>query len=122
MLGKQDSMLLSQAVIFGIKRFCFNNVTEFHKRYKNALEVSKPTLYRLLSGAPGTAANVRSVESLAFKLGIINEDGHQVDNNLKVHTIRAFIEVVDEHLAEPSVETLNRIQVYLNKNKAIMLS
>jgi hypothetical protein len=106
---------LSRDIAIAIKHFCFNNLTEFFRRYEQELPMSRATFHRIIQGEYTVPEKIKEVESVAKRLGLVvgNEGG--TEWLIQKTLVNKLIDLCTELTNNPSITNLGELKTFLDK-------
>lgn len=113
--------LLSRDTAGAIRYFCFGNVGEFYKRFKNELGMSRSTFYRILQGEFATPENIKYVELLAVRLKVADKGGGSL-YLVKSRLAAKHVELSKKVLSRLSPESISNLRKFLEEHRGVLLS
>ena len=126
MAGNQiKTALLSRDTAGAIKHFCFNNITEFWRRYSADLPMSRVTFHRAVIGENVYEENAEAIENLTIRLGIADKQGgstYLVKNKI----IPILLKLIDrlrvcDHDSEEIIIIISKLNIFMRDNRTALL-
>lgn len=115
------TVLISRDLVAAFRRYSFENLTEFYRRYSPELRLAKSTFLRAMRGEYVTPETAASIETLARRLRLVEKDactGYLEKSRLTV----ALVRLVDRAIDSLSLTDLSEVREFLTKNRAIIIS
>jgi hypothetical protein len=113
----QKYNILSQDVSIAIKRYCWDNLGEFYRRYKIELNVSQATFYRAISGDYSTDKTINAIMKVVddFKIGY----DQKTENSWEIKKIfvKGLLEACDTFLENASIQNMNHLKMYVENHR-----
>lgn len=114
---KRNSILPRDITGF-IKLHCWDNISEFYRRYKEQLGVSQATFYRALSGDYSSEDTIDAIMRVVRdnKIGL-NEQETSAWEIKKIY-VREMFRLIDILLDNPSLTNLSEIRIFSDKHRS----
>lgn len=113
--------MLSKDVINGIRYYCFNNLSEFYRRFKDEIPMCRSGFFNILASDTGSRVHIQALETLAKRLNIMDKDGGS-SLMVKERAVYDLIKLVSRHVRRPTVTTLQELQEFLSDYRVILKS
>ena len=118
---QERTTLLSRDTSSAVRYFCFGNLSEFYRRYRGELSMSRATFFRVLQGEYATEENVNLVELLAVRLKITDKKGGS-SYLIKSQLTSQFVDIADKVLRKASIQALDELREFLKENRGVFLA
>ena len=112
---------ISRDVISAIKNYSFNNLSEFYRRFKSMLHISRATFFRVMSTESTTMENVINIESLARRLNLMDKGGGSSYGAKRELTID-LVNAVKDFLKDSSDLNRDRLKRYIVQYEPLLIS
>lgn len=122
MLTSSNVDILSRDVAIALKHYCFNNITEFFRRYENELNMSKATFHRIVQGEYTSVDKINEVVILAKKLGLVLDDKEGCEWLVKKNLMGELIKKCVTLTNNPSIHNLGEVKTFIDKYRLAVLS
>lgn len=99
-------MILSRDAAAAIKRFCYNNLREFHGRHVARRGVSYRCFLRVVNGAPATEEIMSRVMSALHDLNLLDPEGLPTYIDSLHVELCQFVKVAESVIKNPNHENL----------------
>jgi len=117
-----NTNIISYDVTMAIKHYCFNNLTEFYKRYEIELDMSLATFHRTLSGEYSSKSKIARITTIAKNLGLMLSDEEGSEWLVKKNLIIELVKRCDKLSMTPSIQSLGELKVFMEKYRLAILS
>jgi len=116
-IQNEDTDWVSKDVISAIKYYCFNNLTEFYRRFENLLpDMSKSNFHRIFQGEGTSREKVKSIHKIASKLEILSPSDNS-NRHPKQNIVNDLLTLIDNLIENPSMENFGRIKLFLKHKR-----
>ena len=117
--------LLSRDIAGAIKYFSYNNITEFWRRHKTELFMSRVTFHRAIIGENVYEENADIIENLAIRLGIADKQGGSI-YLVKNRIIPILLKLIDQmivcdHDSDELIVLFAKLRVFMRDSRTALL-
>lgn len=109
--------VLSRDISVSIKNYCWDNISEFYRRFGTALQMSAATFYRALSGDYSTEETVHKIMMVVDLNKIGFELMEEKNWNVKKIYISELLRLIKQLMENPSMTNLNEMKVFLDRHE-----
>ena len=121
-LNTVNTEILSRDVAIAIRHYCFNNITEFYRRYEEEIPMSKATFHRVLQGEYTASEKVKDIVSLSKKLGLVLNDKEGCEWLVKKNLVDELVRMCVALTTNPSIHNLGMLKDFLSKYRLAVLT
>lgn len=107
--------VLPRDTAVAIKQYCWDNISEFYRRFEKELNISQATFYRALSGDYSSETTIDNIMKIVemFKIGYENREASAWE--IKKIYVKEMFRVIDQIINNPSLENLSSLKVFAEK-------
>jgi phosphoenolpyruvate carboxylase len=109
--------VLPRDTAVAIKQYCWDNISEFYRRFQKDLNISQATFYRAMSGDYSSEETVNNIMKIVemFKIGYENKEMNAWE--IKKIYVKEFLRVCKDLLQNPSLNNLGELRIFLEKHE-----
>jgi len=109
-----DHALVEPDTVASIKKYCWDNMTLFHARHRERLDMAYPTFAKAMRLQETSQPVVDRIEETAKVLGLIGGKLGDFNYYDLEQGGREIMKAIDAILAEPSIENIEKLRTVAN--------
>lgn len=111
--GKSE---LSRDVAMAIRHYCFENLTEFFRRYESELKMSRATFFRVIACETMKSYNIEAVMEIARRVGVVGARKEGGEWLIQFNLIDTLVKLANAICDTPSIYNLTKLKEFMSKH------